>query len=77
MIPTRLLENAHVAMKRWRHGLLMYNVNDNFIGRSIDLYGEWCDSELSLLGQFLQPGDLAIDVGANIGTHTVFNYLNS
>lgn len=72
MPPTRLIEFEYVSVKRWRHGLLMYNVNDSFIGRSIDLYGEWCDAELAILGQLLQPGDIAIDVGANIGTHTVF-----
>ncbi len=68
----RLFENGPIAAKRWRHGLLMYLVNDTFISRSIDLYGEWCESELELLGRFVRPGDVAIDVGANIGTHTVF-----
>ncbi len=50
----------------------MYNVNDAFIGRSLDLYGEWCDDEVFVLGQVISPGDLVVDVGANIGTHTVF-----
>ena len=49
----------------------MYNVNDAFIGRSLDLYGEWCDDELHILGQILKPGDVVVDAGANIGTHTV------
>ena len=68
----RLLENDWVAVKRCRHGLMAYNVNDSFIGRSLDLYGEGCEPELALLGQILRPGDTAVDVGANIGTHGIF-----
>ncbi len=70
--PARLVESAHMAVKKCRHGNMMYNVNDAFIGRSLDLYGEWCDDELFVLGQVLSPGDVVLDVGANIGTHTVF-----
>jgi FkbM family methyltransferase len=61
-----------MAVKKCRHGTMMYNVNDAFIGRSLDLYGEWCDDEVFLLDQMLRPGDTVVDVGANIGTHTVF-----
>lgn len=71
-IPARLFESAHMAVKKCRHGTMMYNVNDAFIGRSLDLYGEWCDDEVFLLDQMLKPGDTVVDVGANIGTHTVF-----
>ncbi len=51
---------------------MIFNVHDRHIGRSLDLYGEWAESELELLGLFIRPGDTVIDVGANIGTHTVF-----
>jgi FkbM family methyltransferase len=61
-----------MAVKNCRHGTMMYNVNDAFIGRSLDLYGEWCDDEVFVLGQLLSPGDVVVDVGANIGTHAVF-----
>jgi FkbM family methyltransferase len=61
-----------MAVKKCRHGVMMYNVNDAFIGRSLDLYGEWCDDEVFVLGQVLSAGDLVVDIGANIGTHTVF-----
>jgi FkbM family methyltransferase len=71
-IPDRLVESGHMAVKQCRHGTMMYNVNDAFIGRSLDLYGEWCEDEAFVLGQILNPGDLVVDVGANIGTHTVF-----
>src|SRR5882724_6319724 len=59
-------------MKACRHGDMLYNVNDRYIGRSLDLYGEWAEAELELLGLFIKPGDSVVDVGANLGTHTVF-----
>ncbi len=67
----RIIENQHIAVKQCRHGLFAYNLNDAYIGRSLDAYGEWSESELSLIFQVLKPGDVAVDVGANIGTHTV------
>lgn len=66
-----LLENGFIAVKRCKHGVFMFNRNDRFIGRSLDYYGEWCESELDLLLRFCRPGDVVVDVGANIGSHTV------
>ncbi len=71
-VPERLVESAYMAVKKCRHGTMMYNVNDAFIGRSLDLYGEWCDDETFVLGHIVKAGDVVVDVGANIGTHTVF-----
>ncbi len=71
-VPPRLLDNGAVAMKACRHGTLLYPVNDSFVGRALDLYGEWCESEIDLFASLLAPGDVVVDVGANIGTHTVF-----
>jgi FkbM family methyltransferase len=68
---SRILENQYVAVKRCRHGIFAYNLNDLYISRSMDMYGEWCESELALLFQVIKPGAVVVDVGANIGTHTV------
>lgn len=71
MIPDYLVANGFIGVKRCKRGIFMFNRNDRFVGRSLDLYGEWCDSEIALLEKFLRPGDTVVDVGANIGTHTV------
>ena len=68
----RLYEHAFMAMRRCKHGAFLYNVNDSYVSRSLDCYGEWCEAELDLLGQVLKPGWIVVDVGANIGTHTIF-----
>lgn len=57
--------------KDCRHGKLMYLLNDAYIGRSLDVYGEYSEGEIDLFRQLLRPGDVAIDVGANIGALTV------
>ena len=54
-----------------RHGYVLYNVNDRYIGRSIEHYGEWSPGETALLGQFRRSGHYVVDVGAHIGTHTL------
>jgi FkbM family methyltransferase len=66
-----LIESDFVVVKRAKHGLFAFNRNDNFIGRSLDLYGEWAEAEVSVLTRFLRPGATMVDVGANVGTHTV------
>jgi FkbM family methyltransferase len=55
-----------------RYGRMLYNVNDKFLGRSLELYGEWSQEEMDFLGPFIPSGGVCIDVGANIGTHTLF-----
>ncbi|MCP5086806.1 MAG: FkbM family methyltransferase [Rhodobacteraceae bacterium] len=54
-----------------KHGRFYLPPNDIYIGRSLELYGEWCESEVDLFGQILKPGATVIEVGANIGSHTV------
>lgn len=55
-----------------RHGLMMYNRNDYIIGASLETYGEWCEQEIALLSRFVERGMTVCDVGAHIGTHTLF-----
>ena len=57
------------VLKTCRHGLMVYNRNDAYIGRSLDLYGEFSQGETELFQQVVGIGDVVIEVGANIGTH--------
>jgi FkbM family methyltransferase len=45
--------------------------NDNVISRDIRLHGAWGLGEVEVFKRFLRPGDVAVDVGANLGHHTV------
>ena len=54
-----------------RHGRFLCNPNDHYIGRSLIAYGEWGEAEVRLFERVLRPGDVAVEVGSNIGTHTV------
>jgi FkbM family methyltransferase len=66
-----LAEEQYIRIKRCRNGLFMYNVNDQYVGQSLDHYGEFSEGEAELFRQFLKPGMIVLDVGANIGVHTV------
>jgi FkbM family methyltransferase len=61
-----------ISIKECRHGRFMYYDTDVYIGRSLELYGEYCEGECRVWQQIIQPGMTAMDVGANIGAHTVF-----
>ena len=39
-----------------RHGYVLYNVNDRYVGRSIEHYGEWSPGETALFAQFCRSG---------------------
>lgn len=55
-----------------RYGTLIYNKNDVRAGRSIELYGEYCERAIVVFDQILGAGNVVIDVGANIGVQTLF-----
>ncbi len=54
-----------------RDGYFLYNRNDYYIGRSLERYGEFSGLEMNLFRQICSPGHIVIEVGANIGAHTV------
>lgn len=51
--------------------VLNYSSQDLLIGGEVARYGTYEHFETQLLLQTLQPGDVAIDVGANIGVYTL------
>jgi FkbM family methyltransferase len=42
------------------------------VGRSFDLYGEYSEGEVCLFRELLSESSHVLDVGANIGAHTIF-----
>lgn len=69
---SRLLDTAGFSqLARTADGYLLYNTNDVYIGQAIARYGEYSAIELGVLKRVCGPGDVVIEVGANIGAHTV------
>ena len=54
-----------------RDGFFLYNRNDTYVGRSIETYGEFSGLEMAMFRAICRPGNAVIEVGANIGAHTV------
>ena len=55
----------------FRYGKIMYNQLDQFIGRSLRLYGEFSQGEADIFEQIVKPGYIVVEAGANIGAHTI------
>jgi FkbM family methyltransferase len=61
----------HIKTISTRFGILSFYENDDPIGLSLTQYGEWAAIELDFIQNFIKIGDSVLDVGANIGTHTL------
>lgn len=58
-------------LKKTRYGNMLYNKQDIYIGRSLEQYGEYSYGEAQLFELFARTGYTVLDVGANIGCHTL------
>jgi FkbM family methyltransferase len=61
---------------RTRHGTMLINRNDIFMGQSFLRYGECCQFEIDLLLRLIassgpSASGLVIEVGSNMGVHTI------
>lgn len=54
-----------------KDGPMLFNRYDTFIGASLRKYGEWSAAELDVFRQIVLPNHIVVEVGANIGAHTV------
>lgn len=69
MIPNKIVTSTY--------GPMIINANDQYIGRSIELYGAWAQDDIDLIKSLIdilltqKEKVIFYDVGANIGTHTV------
>lgn len=62
---------ANTRTTATRVGDMTYVKHDQFIGRSLGAYGEWAQIEIDVLLRYVAVDDFVIDVGANIGFHTL------
>ena len=58
-------------IRECRHGRIIFNPNDVYVGRSLDVYGEYSEAEANFLRFIVRAGDTVVEAGANIGSLTV------
>ena len=61
----------NLKLTETKYGKFIIPSDDPTIGRSLDLYGEYCDVEIEMLKSLCESTDWFIDIGANIGYHSV------
>lgn len=61
-----------VRLKNWPQlQMIVHTTYDQFISRQIAEKGEWEPFETQIVAHFLRPGDVFVDIGANIGWYTL------
>lgn len=63
---------SYNVIKQTELGLVLYNENDEYVGRSIAHYGDYQREETKLFSKYVKKGDSVLEIGANIGTHTLW-----
>lgn len=69
--PPPALHTGAVDVIVTRHGWMLVPRSDTTIGESLRRYGEWAESEIRLMSGFVAPGGTVLEVGANLGAHTL------
>ncbi|MDR2452924.1 MAG: FkbM family methyltransferase, partial [Candidatus Accumulibacter sp.] len=64
-------EHLNYRIVRARHGWMLANPNDFYIGRALLEYGEYGEIESGFLHRCLFKPGRVVEVGANMGSHTV------
>ena len=54
-----------------RYGQMVYPARDEYVGRSLALYGEFSEGEARVFSRLVRAGDVVVEAGANLGAHTV------
>ena len=60
-----------IVLKNCKYGVFLYDSKDTTIGKDLDNYGEYSEGEVSLFKDVINIGDVVIEVGGNIGVHTI------
>jgi FkbM family methyltransferase len=62
---------APYELTETKHGTMLVNRNDYFMGQSMLVYGECSELELLFLLNLARNPGLVVEVGANMGIHTI------
>lgn len=63
--------NIDIERIATRYGRMYVPKADSVIGRSLKLYGEWAEQEISCISECIKTPGAILDIGSNIGTHTL------
>ena len=67
-----LFEHGGWRCRATRHGIMAFpRRREDLVSKSLDLLGEYSESEARLFRALVRPGDTVLYVGANIGAHAV------
>lgn len=61
----------YVELTESRYGCMLYPPKDQYVGRSFKEYGQFSEGEVEMFIPFIGKGAVVLDVGANIGAHTI------
>lgn len=60
-----------VEIADYTYGRIMYPATDIYLNRFLGKYHQYSEGEALLFRQLLTEGDIVLDIGANVGCHTV------
>jgi len=74
-MPSRVLsilpEEGFNQLVMTRHGPMLANRHDRYVGASLLKYGEFSAGESQIFRQLIPAGAIVVEAGANVGAHTV------
>ena len=59
-----------IRMIKGRHGYMVYNQHCQWVGKALELYGEYCEHEISIFKQLIKETDVVWEIGANTGSQS-------
>lgn len=65
------IPNGGINLLPCRFGPMFFPRGDAYVGRSLELLGEYSATEVEVFAMLLRAGDVVVEAGANIGAHTV------
>jgi len=65
------MANDYNQITKSKYGLILYNKHDDWVGKSLEAYGEYSEGEVDIFKNLIQEGDIVVEAGSNIGAHTL------